>query len=68
LEQSSGPQLLAAGPRPYVRPMPWSTRFPAPIILKDGRTIATLGQARAFMLTLPEQSQSDPTGNMQPSL
>jgi hypothetical protein len=26
--------------------MPWSRKFPTPIVLKDGRTIATLGEAR----------------------
>jgi hypothetical protein len=33
--------------------MPWTTVFREPIILKDGRTISTLGQARALMLNLP---------------
>jgi hypothetical protein len=40
--------------------MPWTRRFPEPIRLKDGRTIATLGQARAVMLALPERHQSRP--------
>jgi hypothetical protein len=38
--------------------MPWTRKFPEPIKLKDGRTIATLGQARAVMLALPARSQS----------
>jgi hypothetical protein len=32
--------------------MPWSRQFSAPITLKDGRMIATLGQAREMMLSL----------------
>jgi hypothetical protein len=37
--------------------MPWSTKFPEPIVLKDGRSIATVGQARSLMLDLPIRSQ-----------
>jgi hypothetical protein len=33
--------------------MPWSRELATPITLKDGRTIATLGQAREMMLSLP---------------
>jgi hypothetical protein len=32
--------------------MPWSRKLAKPIVLKDGRTIATLGQAREMMLSL----------------
>jgi hypothetical protein len=32
--------------------MPWTRKFPAPITLKDGRTIETLGHAREMMLSL----------------
>jgi hypothetical protein len=38
--------------------MPWSRKLRVPIVLKDGRTIATLGQARAVMRSLPAISQS----------
>jgi hypothetical protein len=40
--------------------MPWTRKFPEPIKLKDGRTIATLWQARELMLTLPGRHQSRP--------
>jgi hypothetical protein len=33
--------------------MPWSRELATPITLNDGRTIATLGQAREMMLSLP---------------
>jgi hypothetical protein len=33
--------------------MPWSRTLSEPIVLKDGRTIATLGQAREMLLSLP---------------
>jgi hypothetical protein len=33
--------------------MPWSRKLATPITLKDGRTIATLSQARELMLSLP---------------
>jgi hypothetical protein len=31
--------------------MPWSRKLSAPIVLMNGRSIATLEQARAFMLS-----------------
>jgi hypothetical protein len=34
--------------------MPWSRQFSAPIVLKDGRVIGTLGDAREMMLAIPE--------------
>jgi hypothetical protein len=37
--------------------MPWSRKLSAPIALKDGRTIATLADARAIMLSLPISRQ-----------
>src|SRR5580698_9688528 len=40
--------------------MSWSRPLPEPIKLKDGRKIATLGQARAVMLALPERHQFRP--------
>jgi hypothetical protein len=40
--------------------MPWTRKFPQPIKLKDGRKIATLGQARELMLALPERHQIRP--------
>jgi hypothetical protein len=33
--------------------MPWSTEFVYPVTLKDGRSIATLEQARELMLSIP---------------
>ena len=33
--------------------MAWTRKLPAPINLKDGRTIATLADARDVMLSLP---------------
>jgi hypothetical protein len=32
--------------------MPWTKKFWHPIVLKDGRTITTLAEARAFMVDL----------------
>jgi hypothetical protein len=40
--------------------MTWSRKLPVSIRLKDGRTIATLGQARAVMLALPDRHQMRP--------
>jgi hypothetical protein len=40
--------------------MPRTRKCPDPIKLKDGRTIATLEQARELMLALPERHQSRP--------
>lgn len=38
----------------------WSTRFRPPIDLPDGRTLATLADARAFIFTLKEEAQQSP--------
>jgi hypothetical protein len=38
--------------------MPWSRQLSAPIVLKDGRVIATLNDARVIMRSLPARSQS----------
>jgi hypothetical protein len=38
----------------------WTRKFAKPIVLKDGRTIATLGQARELILALPERTQLRP--------
>jgi|HubBroStandDraft_4_1064222.scaffolds.fasta_scaffold144462_3 hypothetical protein len=38
--------------------MPWSRPLPEPIVLKDGRVIATLNDARVIMRSLPAASQS----------
>jgi hypothetical protein len=35
--------------------MPWVRKFDEPIALKDGRTIATLADARRLMVSLPEK-------------
>jgi hypothetical protein len=40
--------------------MPWSRQFSAPIALKDGRSITTLGQGRALMLNLAPRHQVRP--------
>jgi hypothetical protein len=37
--------------------MPWSDEFWRPIKLKDGRSVATLGQARVSILWLPASQQ-----------
>jgi hypothetical protein len=37
--------------------MPWPLKFPEPIILKDGRVLKSVADARAFMLALPERRQ-----------
>lgn len=37
--------------------MSWSTRFRKPIDLPDGRTLATLDDARAFIFTLNKKAQ-----------
>jgi hypothetical protein len=37
--------------------MPGTRKLPQPIKLKDGRKIATLGQARELMLARPERHQ-----------
>jgi hypothetical protein len=39
------------------RLMPWSTPFRPPIELPDGRTIATLDDARSFIFDLSEAAQ-----------
>jgi hypothetical protein len=38
--------------------MPWSRPLYEPIVLKDGRVIATLNDARVVMRSLPARSQS----------
>ena len=40
--------------------MPWSDAFWRPIKLKDGRSVATLGQARVLILSLPASQQELP--------
>jgi hypothetical protein len=47
--------------------MSWSRKFAKPIILKDGRTIATLREARELILALPERTNSGRSGNMRAS-
>jgi hypothetical protein len=39
--------------------MPWSRKLAEPIALKDGRTIATLGDAREMMLSIPPNHRQD---------
>jgi hypothetical protein len=38
--------------------MPWSRQLSAPIPLKDGRMLATFGDARDMMLSIPEVHQT----------
>jgi hypothetical protein len=40
--------------------MPWTEKLPIPIVLRDGRAIATLGEARIVMLELPVRHQVRP--------
>jgi hypothetical protein len=40
--------------------MPWSRQI-SPIVLRDGREIVTLNEARALMRTLPAQSRNNDT-------
>ena len=37
--------------------MPWSARLSRPLILRDGRTLRTLADARAFVLALTPGEQ-----------
>jgi hypothetical protein len=37
--------------------MSWPTAFPQPIVLKDGRVLAQLGEAGQFILRLPQNQQ-----------
>jgi hypothetical protein len=40
--------------------MPWDAKFWRPIVLKDGRKVTTLSEARVLILSLPNLHQSDP--------
>jgi hypothetical protein len=44
----------------YSWSMPWVRKFAEPIALKDGRTLATLADAHALMMALPDRRQRDP--------
>jgi hypothetical protein len=48
-------------------PMPWTRKLSEPLILKDGRTLATLGEAREMMLSLPPIHRRGGCGAMLPS-
>jgi hypothetical protein len=37
--------------------MPWTRNLPMPIVLNDGRTLATLADARSVMQSLPTPHQ-----------
>jgi hypothetical protein len=58
---ASGERNAAGAPRLRVSEnvmrslMPWSRKLAKPIVLKDGRTIATLADARAFVLSQTDQ-------------
>jgi hypothetical protein len=47
--------------------MPWSRKLAKPIILKDGRTIATSGQAREMMLSLSPIVGAEACGAIPPT-
>ena len=47
--------LLRANRSCYPPAMPWSRNLTTPITLKDGRTIATLNEAREMMLSLSQR-------------
>jgi hypothetical protein len=49
-------EALGASVLRYI--MPWTRKFPEPIVLKDGRVIVTLNDARVVMRSLPARSQS----------
>jgi hypothetical protein len=40
--------------------MPWTDQFWRPIKLKDGRSVATLAEARVLILSLPASQQEMP--------
>jgi hypothetical protein len=40
--------------------MPWSFKIAPPIILKDGRRLETLADARAFIFALPDRHRDGP--------
>jgi hypothetical protein len=40
--------------------MPWDAKFWRPIVLKDGRKVTTLSEARVLILSLPDLHQSNP--------
>ena len=40
--------------------MRWTRKLPKPVFLNDGRTVATLAQARDILLALPQIRQSNP--------
>jgi hypothetical protein len=40
--------------------MPWSFKLSPPIVLKDGRRLETLADARAFIFALPERQLDGP--------
>jgi hypothetical protein len=39
---------------------PWSKKFWKPLVLRDGREIATLAEARDLLLALPERHHARP--------
>jgi hypothetical protein len=46
--------------RPLCFPMPWTTRFQKPIVLKKGRRIATVAEVRDVLLALPKDHLNRP--------
>jgi hypothetical protein len=38
--------------------MVWTRRFPTPLVLKDGQALASLAQARDFILEMTERRQA----------
>jgi hypothetical protein len=41
--------------------MPWSRPLPKTIVIKDGRELKTLADARRFILSLPKHRQAIPS-------
>lgn len=52
-------QARARAARPSGDSMTWDRKLPKPLYLNDGRTVATLGQARDVMLALPQLRQAN---------
>ena len=44
----------------YAKSMTWARKFAKPIVLNDGRAIATLGEGRDMVLSLPSIQRREP--------
>jgi hypothetical protein len=61
--EADGRPADPARPRAQYRLMPWSTPFPEPIELPNGRKLATLEDAARYIQKPPRPSTTFPTGN-----